>query len=522
MQRRSGILLHPTSLPGPHGMGELGDHALRWCDFLEAGGQRVWQVLPLGPTGYGDSPYQSFSSFAGNPYLISLERLREEGLLSEHDLAAGADLPNARVDFGPVIAFRVRMLTLAAATWFADAGASERAAFAEFRERAGAELEDFALFMALKEAHGGQPWNAWPAPLRQRDPAALAAARAELRAAIDRQILWQWWFERQWAVVRGVARDRGIRVVGDIPIFVAFDSADVWAAQHLFHLDRDGQPTVVAGVPPDYFSATGQRWGNPLYRWDAHRADGFAWWIARVRRTLAWVDELRIDHFRGFEAYWEIPASEPTAVRGRWLPGPGQALFDALQGALAGEASLPILAEDLGVITPAVEALRDQNGLPGMKVLQFAFAGNGSDPYLPHNHTHNAIVYTGTHDNDTTSGWFAQASERERRHVRRYLGREVDHRGGEGNVAWALWRLALSSVAHTAIAPLQDLLGLDSRTRMNTPGAASGNWGWRFAWDDIPAGLAAAVRESTALFGRLDDAPAPDTVYRQSTLEADA
>jgi len=505
--RRSGVLLHPTSLPGPYGLGELGENAIRWLDWLAEAGQRVWQVLPLGPTGYGDSPYQSFSSFAGSPFLISLERLYEEGWLAADDLVGG-DFSDGRADFGPVIEFRLQALRRATAAWRAWAGDAERAGFAAFCERSASWLDDFALFMALKEAHGGRPWVEWDAPLRKREAKALVAARDQHAEAIERHRLWQWWFDRQWGVVRAAAAERGIAILGDVPIFVAYDSADTWADQDLFWLDEEGRTTVVAGVPPDYFSATGQRWGNPLYRWNRHAQRDYAWWIARVRRTLEMVDVLRIDHFRGFEAYWEIPADEPTAVRGRWVEGPGQPLFDALRGALG---ELPIVAEDLGVITAGVEALRDDNALPGMKVLQFAFAADAADPYLPHNYPTNAVVYTGTHDNDTTVGWYAQAPERERDLLRRYLARDA------ANVAWDLWRAAQGSVADTAIAPLQDLLGLGPEGRMNTPGAPSGNWGWRFTWDDVPYWLAPQLREVAELFGRLPGAGAIDTPYRQST-----
>ncbi len=505
--RRSGVLLHPTSLPGPFGLGELGPHALRWLDWLAAAGQGVWQVLPLGPTGYGDSPYQSFSSFAGNPYLISLERLRDDGWLSDDDLAHGS-FDEGRVDFGPVISFRLDALGRAARTWEAKASDAERSTFDAYCAAAAWWLDDFTLFMALKEAHGGGGWADWDAPLRDREPAALLTARLDHAEAIRRHALWQYWFDRHWADVRAHANALGIAVLGDVPIFVAYDSADTWSDQRLFHLDEVGAPLVVSGVPPDYFSATGQRWGNPLYRWDRHAEQSYGWWQARVRRSLELVDLLRIDHFRGFEAYWEIPASEPTAVKGRWVRGPGQPLFDALREALG---DLPIVAEDLGVITPGVERLRDDNALPGMKVLQFAFAADASDPYLPHNYLPNAVVYTGTHDNDTTAGWYAQAPETERDHVRRYLAR------GDDNVAWDLWRLAQASVADTAIAPLQDLLGLGHEARMNVPGAASGNWGWRFAWDDLPPWLVDGVREVAELYGRVPaDAPS-DTPYRQST-----
>ncbi len=505
--RSAGILLHPTALPGDHGIGELGDAAFRWVDFLESAGQRLWQVMPLGPTGYGDSPYQCFSAFAGNPFLISLDLLAAEGRLDAGSTARTRELPRHRVEYGALIARKLELLSTAAARFEVDAGDEERGAFDAFMEREALWLDDFALFMALKEAHGGRPWNEWEREVRLREPAALDGARAEHADAIRRHKLWQHWFYRQWTAVKEYANGKGVRVVGDIPIFIAMDSADAWSNPELFHFDEDGQPTVIAGVPPDYFSDTGQRWGNPLYRWQRMQDTGFAWWIRRFRSTLDFFDILRVDHFRGFEAYWEIPASEPTAVHGRWVRGPGQALFDALADALG---DLPIIAEDLGVITPAVDKLREDNRLPGMKVLQFAFAGGASDPYLPHNYDHDCVVYTGTHDNDTTAGWYEKAPEAERDMVRRYLARNDE------NVPWEFIRLAQASVADVAIAPLQDVLGLGSEARMNTPGRAEGNWSWRFSWDDVPAWIAPQLREMAELYGRVEGAGAADTAYRQS------
>ena len=506
--RRAGVLLHPTSLPGPHGIGELGREAHAWVDLLAAAGARLWQVMPLGPTGYGDSPYQCFSAFAGNPYLISLERLREAGLLEGPELAEGGALPSDRVDYGAVIPFKIAMLRRAEHRFRERASADERAALAAFAEREAHWLDDYALFMALKEAHDGRPWTEWAPPLRDREPDALAAARAEHADEIRRVRTWQFWFHRQWAGLRAHANERGIAILGDVPIFIAGDSADAWGQRDLFHFDETGRPTVVAGVPPDYFSATGQRWGNPLYRWDRMARDGYAWWISRLRSTLGFFDLVRVDHFRGFEAYWEIPANEPTAVQGRWAPGPGQPFFDAVREALG---ELPIIAEDLGVITPEVEALRDRNGLPGMKVLQFAFAGDANDPYLPHTYPHGCVVYTGTHDNDTTRGWFATASDAERDRVRRYLGCSDEEAVAE------LVRAALASAADLAVVPLQDLLDLGTEARMNTPGRAEGNWAWRFAWNDLPPWLAPRLRELVELYGRMGDGPAADTPYRQST-----
>lgn len=506
--RSSGILLHPTSLPGPYGIGELGPHARRWVDFLEAARQQLWQLMPLGPTGYGDSPYQCFSAFAGNPYLISLERLVEIDLLTADDLAAAPDLPAGRVDFGAVIPYRTAILIRAFERFVAGAG--ERAAFEVFCAREAYWLDDYALFMALKEVHGGRAWNSWEEGVRSRHPAALGRARRELAATVERQKFWQYLFFDQWLAIRRYANARGIRVIGDIPIFVSFDSADVWANPELFHLGPEVAPTVVAGVPPDHFSKTGQRWGNPLYRWDRLAARGFDWWIARFRSALVFFDIVRLDHFCGFEAYWEIPATEPTAVVGRWVRGPGQALFDALREALG---ELPIIVEDLGFITPEVEKLRDDNGFPGMKVLQFAFGGDASHPYQPHNFPRNCVVYTGTHDNNTTVGWYAGAPKVERERVRRYLA------PGDEGFAWRFLLLAFASVADLALAPLQDVLGLGTGARMNIPGKAAGNWRWRFRWEDMPERLALRLGEVAELYGRV---PEPSGGYRSAVTATEA
>ncbi|MCC6629167.1 MAG: 4-alpha-glucanotransferase [Chloroflexi bacterium] len=491
--RASGILLHPTSLPGRFGIGDLGDAADHFLAFLEAAGQRLWQVMPLGPTGYGDSPYQSFSAFAGNPLLISLEALAADGLLTDADLASMPPLPAERVDFGAVIPGKWRLLRQAATRFETVATPAQRADFERFRADASGWLDDFALYMALKEAHDGAGWQDWQAPLRRREPAALAEALHRLAEPVRAQQVVQWLIARQWQRVRDAAHTRGIQIVGDIPIFVAADSADVWANPGLFHLDDAGRPTIVAGVPPDYFSATGQLWGNPLYHWDRLAADGYAWWVRRVRAALAQVDRLRIDHFRGFEAYWAVPAAEDTAIHGRWLPGPGAAFFSALR---AGLGELPIIAEDLGLITPPVEALRDAFDLPGMAVLQFAFGTDAANTYLPHNHRRNLVVYTGTHDNDTTTGWYAQQAEAVRDQVRRYLGQPGD------DIAWDFIRLALASVADTVIVPLQDVLSLGSEARMNLPGDPSGNWSWRCDAQLLTGERAARLADLVAVYGR--------------------
>src|SRR5690606_32612241 len=474
----AGVLLHPTSLPGPHGVGELGAEAFKWVDYLGGAGQRLWQVLPLGPTGYGDSPYQSFSTFAGNPYLLDVSSLVAEGWLAERRLAPLAAMEPAGVDFGALYQHKLPLLAEAADA-FLESGASD--GFETFVRSSEDWLDDYALFMALKVEDGGAAWTDWTSELRLREDTALAAARRRLEREILRQQVWQFWFDEQWTALKGHARRSGVRVLGDVPIFVALDSADVWANRELFFLGDDGQPTVVAGVPPDYFSATGQRWGNPLYRWDDMKARGYAWWVKRLRHALTQLDLVRIDHFRGFAAYWEIPADEPTAVRGRWVEGPGADFFRKVRVEVG---DLPVVAEDLGVITPDVEELRDAFALPGMKVLQFAFAGGADDPYLPHNYVPNSVVYTGTHDNDTTVGWYQQAPEVERDHVRRYLGRP------DPEVVQGLIRAANASVAAIAVVPLQDHLGLGPEARMNTPGKPQGNWSWRFRWEDVPGWLA--------------------------------
>jgi 4-alpha-glucanotransferase len=493
-QRKSGILLHPTCLPGRYGVGSFNRAAYDWIDFLHHTHQTLWQVLPLGPTGYGDSPYQSFSSFAGNPYLISLEDLVEDGLLDQHVLDQAPPLPPDGIDFGALYAWKLPLLRQIAAGFPRHATAAQQEAFNTFCAAHADWLDDFALFMALKDAHQGAPWQQWEMALRSRQPHALEAARRTHSANVHAYKCIQWLFSQQWARLKAYANAHNIQIIGDIPIFVAMDSADIWANTAEFFLDTAFQPTVVAGVPPDYFSATGQLWGNPLYRWEVMAANGYAWWLRRIKAALRLYDIVRIDHFRGFAGYWEVPAGEKTAVHGRWVQGPGDHFFTVVQRELG---TLPIIAEDLGEITPDVVALRNQFQLPGMKVLQFAFGNDASNPFLPHNHTRNFVVYTGTHDNDTTWGWYRRsATKQERNHFLRYActdGREA---------AWSMIALAFGSVAVMAIVPLQDLLDLGTDARMNLPGHASGNWGWRFLPEQLTAALRERLREITLLYGR--------------------
>jgi 4-alpha-glucanotransferase len=503
-ERRSGILLHPTSLPGPFGIGDLGSEAHLFVEFLAQTRQSIWQVLPLGPTGHGDSPYQCLSAFAGNPLLISPEWLAERGLVTREDLSEAADLPSAAVDFGRVKGFKRNVLAKAFAAFRANASPSDRKSFEGFCRAQAWWLEDFALFIALKQHHGGAPWTSWPPALARREPSALAEATRGLSESTDRARFAQYLFFRQWRAVRRHAHLKGVAFMGDVPLFVAHDSADVWARPELFELDDAGLPRVVAGVPPDYFSETGQCWGNPIYRWDVMAADGFAWWVRRFQALFALVDSVRLDHFRGFESYWRIPGGEKTAVNGAWAPGPGSALFDAVRSALG---RLPFVAEDLGLITPEVSALRDGLGLPGMAILQFAFGTDGGpSTFLPHNWSRDLVAYTGTHDNDTTVGWWAanaegttqtpEAAQREREFARRYLNTD----GQE--IHWDFIRAALASVADTVIVPLQDVLGLGSAARMNLPGRPEGNWRWRFSSADLTPEIRSRLAEMTHTYVR--------------------
>jgi len=491
-ERAAGILLHPTSLPSAGGIGDLGPAAYEWVDALARARQSWWQILPLGPTGYGDSPYQSFSAFAGNPNLISSELMVRKGLLHASDLA-GTDWPPDHVDYERVIASKNALTARAWDNFQAGTGMSLRPLFDEFRGREAHWLDDFALFLALKEAHDGVSWFEWPKELVLRKPSALQQARQELAALMELHRFRQFLFYHQWRALKAYAREQGIRLIGDVPIFVAGDSADVWTNPRLFKLDERHRPSEVAGVPPDYFSKTGQLWGNPLYNWPEHQRTGYAWWTARMRATLQQVDLVRLDHFRGFEAAWEVPADHPTAEKGRWVKGPGADLFHVLREKLGG---LPFIAEDLGVITPEVRDLRLNFELPGMRILQFAFGGAPEKRFLPHQHERNTVVYTGTHDNDTTRGWFESLTKDELRFFRDYAP------STDGDAAWDLIRLAWASVADYAIAPLQDVLSLGNEARMNYPGRPSGNWRWRFRADMLTERLFDRLAQLTEIYER--------------------
>ena len=502
--RSSGILLHPTSLPGPHGIGELGAEAHAFADFLRDSRQRIWQVLPLGPTGYGDSPYQCFSAFAGNPLLISMDRLAEHGYLEARDLHDRPAVSADYVDYGAVIAWKLPLLWRAFES-FRQAGASEQEEFQNFCQRHASWLDDFALFMALKQEHDLVIWSEWPRGLALREPAALEQARERLDNGIECQKFIQFEFERQWCDLKAHCARNDIRMLGDMPIYVALDSADVWVHRELFELQQDGRPRVVAGVPPDYFSATGQLWGNPIYNWEANARSGYAWWTARFRRALEMLDMIRLDHFRGFEAYYEIPAGDVTAVNGSWVKGPGAAFFETVKAALG---DLPIIAENLGVITPEVEALRKHFDLPGMAILQFAFGNDPQAPdFKPHNYVHHRVAYTGTHDNDTVVGWWNSKAgagsirseadvEKEMAYAQRYLNTD----GSEIN--WVMIRTLIASVANTVLFPLQDVLGVGSEGRMNLPGSSSGNWRWRFRREGLNSAISARLKELAEMYER--------------------
>lgn len=506
-KRSSGILLHPTSLPGRFGIGDLGSEAYKFVDWLADAGQAFWQVMPLGPTGYGDSPYSSLSAFAGNTNLVSPEKLVEAGLLNDSEIEDAHDFPEERVDYGEVIKHKRALLEKAFQNFKEKIKDDDdlRRDYEGFLGFAAAWLDDYAVFSALRDENNGAQWSSWDAALARREDAALEKARARLAEGIEAHKFFQFAFFGQWLKLKKYANERGIKIIGDMPIFVAHDSADVWSRRDLFKLNEDGSPSVVAGVPPDAFSETGQLWGNPIYEWDKMREDGFAWWMARVRETLKIVDVVRLDHFRGFAAFWEVPSAHETAENGRWVEAPGRELFGALKQTLGGE--IPIIAEDLGTITPDVHALRDDFGFPGMRVLQFAFGGDPHDTHLPHEFVRNTVAYTGTHDNDTVVGWFDARSEenaggdeglkRERARCLKYLGINGEE------INWAFIRAAEMSVADIAVAQLQDVLGLGSEARMNKPASAEGNWTWRFREGALNDELSARLKEMASLYGRL-------------------
>jgi len=492
-KRYAGILLHPTSLPGNSGIGDIGYPAREFIKLLVKSGQSLWQILPLGPSGYGNSPYAAYSAFAGNPMLVSLELLHEDGLLESEELQSFPELPAGHVDYESVNREKGKLLCIACARFVKKADASLKAEYKSFCKKHRKWLDDFSLFMALKDAHNELPWNKWEKPLVRRNKDALTNAKKRLAPEIKKHKLIQFFFFRQWLELKNLANENGIAIIGDIPIFVAYNSADVWSNPGLFYLDSKGAPTVGAGVPPDYFSKTGQLWGNPLYRWKAMKADNYRWWVNRMKMILSLVDIVRLDHFRGFEAYWEVPAGEKTAVNGRWVKGPGADFFKVLKRKLG---DLPLIAEDLGVITPKVEKLRDNFNLPGMKVLHFAFGSGPHNPYLPHNHIENSVIYPGTHDNDTTVGWYENADEDAQDHVRNYFS------CNDNKASHYIMRAVWSSCAKYAVIQLQDILGLGTDCRMNIPGTGEGNWQWRFSEGDIKPEHIEMLLENTEFFGR--------------------
>lgn len=507
--RASGILLHPTSLPGDYGIGDLGPKAFEFVDFLVRSGQTYWQILPLGPTGYGDSPYQCFSAFAGNPLLISPEKLFRDGLLSEPPAVVGglAQSMNAdvsRIDFAAVYEWKNTILPEAYKNFHATTSIDLRGRFETFVQDNAAWLDDYALYKAIKTSQGQKAWYQWPDPLKLRNPETLENEAERLYKEIRAEQFYQFLFYSQWLELKEYANRNGVKIVGDMPIFIALDSADVWQNRDKFKLNSDCSPKVVAGVPPDYYSMTGQLWGNPIYNWDAMRQDGFRWWIDRVKSTLRTVDVVRIDHFRGFAASWEVPADEETAENGRWVEVPGEELFKTINRELG---DLPFWAEDLGVITPDVEKLRDSFGLPGMRILQFAFGGDALNHDLPHNYVSNCAAYTGTHDNDTTVGWWlSQAGDgstrdaakisREREYCLEYLGSNGEQ------IHWDFIRAVWASAANTAITPMQDILGIGTEARMNLPGSTDDNWKWRMNKNAISEEITKRLKKLTEIYGR--------------------
>ncbi|WP_017316618.1 4-alpha-glucanotransferase [Mastigocladopsis repens] len=493
--RSSGILLHPTSFPGRFGMGDLGLEAYRFIDFLRESSQQFWQVLPLGPTGYGNSPYASYSALAGNPLLISPEKLVEQGLLAHEDFANLPTFEAFKVDYDQVKPIKIELLKKACENFKNKATPIQQTEFAGFCDSKAYWLDDYALFMALKDAHDETSWHTWKPEFAKREPEALERIRRELTAEIFFHKFTQYEFFRQWSQLKTYANMSGIQIVGDIPIYVAHDSADVWSHPDIFCLDEQtGEAALMAGVPPDYFSETGQLWGNPIYNWEELKKQDFKWWIGRFEAMLDYVDVIRVDHFRGFEAYWAVKRGQETAIHGEWIKAPGEELFEVIKQQLG---KLPVMAEDLGVITPEVEALRDKYEFPGMKILQFAFSADAGNPFLPFNYSRNCIVYTGTHDNDTTISWFNQTTQEEKQYLLHYLGCHSP----EG-IHWDFIRLAMTSVANQAILPLQDVLGLGGEARMNFPSIAEGNWEWRYQADALTKELSDRLQTLTRLSGR--------------------
>jgi 4-alpha-glucanotransferase len=496
-QRSSGVLLHPTSLPSRFGIGDLGRSAYEFVDFLEKSGQKLWQILPLAPTGYEHSPYtMNFSVFAGNPLLISLEQLAEEGLLNSDELIA-IEGSEEQIDFNRVIPHKTKLLRIAYDRF--QQSKTQLSAFDQFCQQQASWLNDFALFMALLEANDGKSWNYWDRAIAQRDPDALKTATDSLKDVIQFHQFLQFKFFAQWLKLRDYTNSKGIQIIGDISIYVCHNSADVWAHPGIFKLNPETfEPAFIAGVPPDYFSETGQLWGNPVYNWDQLQRTNFEWWIQRFQTTLQYVDVVRVDHFRGFQAYWEVPAGEETAINGEWVLAPGEAFFETLKARLG---RLPILAEDLGIITPEVEALRDRFDFPGMRILMFAFSDDASNSYLPHHYIQNTIVYPGTHDNNTAIGWWTIASDREKSFLAKYLGFNSPHE--INHINWVMIRMAMASVATWSIVALQDILGLDDRARMNDPSQNAGNWRWRYPSSDLLTDeLGQKLRELTYLHSR--------------------
>jgi 4-alpha-glucanotransferase len=492
--RKSGILLHPTSLPSPYGIGDLGDGAYQFVDFLESSNQTIWQVLPIGPTGYGDSPYQAFSSFAGQPLIISPQKLYDMGLLNDEDISDVPEWNQYMIDFGPSIIYKISLLKKAYEHFKVLDNKAITKEFDAFCKAEKAWLEEYSLFMATKDFHNGIVWQEWDAEIAFPTDKSKKAWAKKLADGVAYYKFIQFIFYKQWLAVKDYANSKGIQIVGDIPIFVAMDSADVWGHKELYYLDSKGYPVVVAGVPPDYFSATGQLWGNPLYDWDTHKETDYIWWINRISHQLKLCDVIRIDHFRGFEAYWAIPYGDKTAENGEWRKGPYKELFFAIEKALGD--NLPIIAEDLGDITPEVLDLRDTFKLPGMKILQFAFDDVSENDFLPHYYTENSVAYTGTHDNDTTFGWYVKATEKAQDKVRRYMNTDANQ------VCWDFIRILFSSVSKWTVVPMQDVFSLGDWARMNTPGTASGNWGWRYSSDMLTPDLAAKLADVSDLFGR--------------------